>query len=299
MELGPEFAAAITKNEADHAADCAKSCSQFYCGGGPGSAGAVAIPEVKAYSMGDVPPEDFAHSFKYPLDLIKVTTTPLFDAQECRAVIKAAETENVHLNEYVSGKYKLGGDWVEKLPETLKWFNGALESKIFPTLASLFPEVISGPEVLRAHSVAMLKYNASHPRTDVHVDNGILALTLALSPEDEYTGGGTFFEHLGDEPLAMGVGHATFRPGSVRHGGHAVTAGERYIIGAFILIEDKVEHVRRLNNQGRALRGTGNSAEAAKFFDWGLKINPKSVLSMFSWFVYMSELIERVFILGA
>ena len=48
----------------------------------------------------------------------------------------------------------------------------------------------------------------------------------------------------------MDVGGATFRPGSVRHGGAAVTAGERYILGAFILIEDRVEHVRRLKNRG-------------------------------------------------
>ena len=60
-----------------------------------------------------------------------------------------------------------------------------------------------------------------------HVDNGVIALTLALSPAENYEGGGTFFEHMGDEPLPMDVGHATFRPGSVRHGGHTVTRGER------------------------------------------------------------------------
>ena len=45
--------------------------------------------------------------------------------------------------------------------------------------------------MLRAHSVAILKYNASHPRTDVHVDDGVLAMTLALSPRANYSGGGT------------------------------------------------------------------------------------------------------------
>ena len=50
-------------------------------------------------------------------------------------------------------------------------------------------------------------------------------------------------------------GHATLRPGSVRHGGHAVSAGDRYILGAFLLIADSVEYVRRLNNLGRAARG--------------------------------------------
>ena len=44
-----------------------------------------------------------------------------------------------------------------------------------------------------------------------------------------YEGGGTFFEHMerGKDVLPMDAGHATFRPGSVRHGGHTVTSGER------------------------------------------------------------------------
>lgn len=49
--------------------------------------------------------------------------------------------------------------------------------------------------------MAILKYNASHPRTDVHVDDGILALTLALSPRANYTGGGTYFEHMGHDQI--------------------------------------------------------------------------------------------------
>lgn len=180
--LGPDFAAAIQGNEKDHAADCARSCKTFYCGPqGP----AATIPEVSAYSMGDVAPEDFAADFRFPLDLIKVTKTPLFTSEECAAIVAQAEAEDVHLNEYTSGKYRLGGDWIRNMPKTLEWFNGALRDKIFPTLASLFPEIISGPEVLRAHSVAMLKYNSSHPRTDVHVDNGVIALTLALTPWDK------------------------------------------------------------------------------------------------------------------
>ena len=252
--LGPEFAAVIAQNEVDHQADCRESCSHFYCGdaslnsstptpgsssgGGSGGGGgngrdpSAVVPPVSSHHFGEVPPEDFASDFNFPLDLIKVTAEPLFTAAECQEAVATAESEDVHLNEYVSGKYKLGGDWIKNMPKTLKWFNAALEEKIFPTLASLFPEVIRGPEVLRAHSVAMLKYNSSHPRTDVHVDNGIIALTLALSPSAQYKGGGTFFEHMGpDKVLPMDVGHATFRPGSVRHGGHPVTEGERYIVG--------------------------------------------------------------------
>jgi hypothetical protein len=129
------------------------------------------------------------------LDIIKVTeTAPLFSATEAAKVIANAEAEDVDKNEFKSGKYQLAGDWLENLPSTRSWFNEQLEKTLFPILAHLFPEIISSASVIRAHSVSLLKYNASHPRTDVHIDNGILAMTLAMTPLIDYIGGGTYFE---------------------------------------------------------------------------------------------------------
>ena len=48
-----------------------------------------------------------------------------------------------------------------------------------------------------------------------------------------------------------------------------MTQGERYIIGAFILIEDKVEHVRRLNGRGRDARNR-NTKEASIVLEYCL-----------------------------
>jgi tetratricopeptide (TPR) repeat protein len=46
---------------------------------------------------------------------------------------------------------------------------------------------------------------------------------------------------------------------------------------AFILIEDKVEHVRRLNGAGRAARGAGDAEKAKRLYEYGLAINPHCV----------------------
>ena len=222
--------------------------------------------------------------FSFPLDLIKVTQgKPLFSEEEAARVIENAEAEGVDKNEYKSGKYKLGGDWLVNLPKTREWFNERLETTFFPLLAHLFPEVISSPAALRAHSVSLLKYNSSHPRTDVHIDNGILALTVAMTQKDQYVGGGTFFEHMGEEVLQMEVGHGTFRPGSVRHGGHPVTSGTRYILGGFLLLEDRVENVRRLKNRGTELRRANELEKAAQHFEWALAINPKCTTCLKDW----------------
>ena len=56
-------------------------------------------------------------------------------------------------------------------------------------MASLFPSLISDGSKLRAHTIAVLKYNATHPRTDVHVDPSLFAFTIALSKRGAYEGG--------------------------------------------------------------------------------------------------------------
>lgn len=159
-ELGPEFSAALDANLDAHEADCRASCEFFYCGDADAASTSASGPPtpVQSHPMGDVPPEDFASAFNFPLDLIKVTAAPLIPPEEAEEVVAIANAEGVAGNEYTSGKYRLGGDWVKKMPRTLAWFNRRLETTIFPTIASLFPEVVRGPQVLQAHSVATLKY---------------------------------------------------------------------------------------------------------------------------------------------
>ena len=289
-KFGSDFVNAIEKNKEEHSQDCTLSCETFYCAKPSSNDDGKWDPSInlkgssfKAFSFGGTPPEDFSEDFGFPLDLIKVSKgEPLFSADEAAQVIKIAQEEGVDNNEYKSGKYKLGGDWLSNLPNTRKWFNEKLETTLFPLLFDLFPEIVSSPSVLRAHSVSLLKYNVTHPRTDVHIDNGILAMTLAMTPQVEYQGGGTFYEHM-DSILQMDVGHGTFRPGSVRHGGHKVLKGTRYILGAFLLIEDRVEHVRRLKNRGSELRRIPDLEGAAKHFEWALAINPKCTTCLKDW----------------
>jgi tetratricopeptide (TPR) repeat protein len=305
-QYGSAFLQAIQQNKNEHDEDCRKSCELFYCA--PAEEGADAgdvttttntdtnntnnnTNTFHSYSMGAVPPEDFASQFGFPLDLIKVSKQPVIDPTEAARVVQMAESEGLSHNEYQSGKYKLGGNWLDRedtLVQTRAWFNKVLETTLFPLMANLFPEVVKSASVLRAHSVSLLKYNVTHPRTDVHVDNGILAMTISMNSMHEYEGGGTFFEHMGGtmdvaNRIEMDVGYGTFRPGSVRHGGAPVTQGQRYILGAFLLLENKVEHVRRLKNRGSDLRKAGSLENAAQHFEWALAMNPKCTTCLKDW----------------
>ena len=111
----------------------------------------------------------------------------------------------------------------------------------------------------------------------MHVDDALLAFTVALSAPDSFEGGGTYFEYI-DRVVEMAQGHATFRPGAIRHGGHAVTSGLRYVIGGFIAVADRVEHVARLNERGNRLlllpEPTPEELRQARpRLEWGLQPN--------------------------
>ena len=275
---------ALAKNVQDHESESATSCESFYCG--EAAAEAKEFPMDK-YTMGPVPSNDFPLAFSNADEQIFVSKTPLFSAEECAKVIDWAEAEGKGMKPATSGKYQIGRAWVKEMPSVLTWFNDALKTKLFPTLHHLFGDLISSPSALRAHTVLIAKYNASDvtARSDVHVDDALLALTIALSPPESFTGGGTYFEHL-NTTVDMNQGHVTFRPGSVRHAGAPIDTGLRYVIGGFIAIDDKVEHVRRLVERGTRLlmyHDAGQASEehlqyALKLFEWGLQINANCTL---------------------
>jgi hypothetical protein len=65
--FGSEFLEAIEKNKIEHAEDCEKSCEIYFCSdpSNPLVPFDTLMGEttIKSYSMGSVPPEDFAESF--------------------------------------------------------------------------------------------------------------------------------------------------------------------------------------------------------------------------------------------
>jgi len=266
---------ALSANEVDHNRESAEACRHFFCGD---AAAEVALPQMSRHPLGHGPLVDIVEGAGEEEHSIYVTEAPLFSAAECDEVVALAEAEGGGLPSTKSGKYRIGKAWVREMPGVLSWFNSALETKLYPALAQLFPAHVSSTAQLRAHSVAILKYNESHPATDIHIDDALLAFTVALSPSSSFEGGGTYFESL-RAVLPMEQGMVTFRPGAVRHAGHAVSSGLRYVLGGFIALADRVEHVRRLNERGnRLLLAPSPTApeleQADRLFAQGLRLNP-------------------------
>eukprot|EP00967_Tisochrysis_lutea_P074695 scaffold100469_cov32-Tisochrysis_lutea.AAC.4 len=290
----------LRANEAEHERESAEACQHFFCGSSAAGGTSSGLTMMTRHALSHGPLVDTVSGADDEFQSIYVTDEPLFSAEECERVVAMAEREGAGLPSTKSGKYRVGKAWVKDMPNVLAWFNGALEQKLYPALAHLFPTIVSSPATLRAHSVAILKYNESHPATDVHIDDALLAFTIALSPSSNFEGGGTFFEAL-DTIIPMEQGMVTFRPGAIRHAGHAVTKGLRcatksvagshlerallfmcyidgYVLGGFIAVSDKVEHIRRLNERGNRLLllpspNTADLERAARLFAYGLRLN--------------------------
>lgn len=193
--------------------------------------------------------------------LFVTTPTPLFNKEECRDCVAKAEahfsaTNNGEWTTLPSGQYDVAGFWINDIPAVKEWFTKMLQARLFPLLQKTFPNFVDSVEDLCVDNAYLFKYTPeTGRRTDVHTDSGCLSFTIALNANDEYQGGGTWFEGLQSDNEAsvieMNVGECTVRPGGVRHCGHAVTQGTRYIIGGFCMHSKRVEYTRMLLNLGQ------------------------------------------------
>lgn len=184
---------------------------------------------------------------------VLVTATPLLTKEECQQVVKDAEAHfaGQEWGRLDSGQYKVAGFWIKDVPAVHQWFTETVASRLFPLLVKAFPDFCSSRDDLCVDNAYLFKYTPETGfRTNVHTDSGCLAFTISLNPTDDYEGGGTWFEGLDGVPeggvIEMNEGQVTVRPGGVKHCGHAVHSGTRYIIGGFCMHKNKVEHVRQL-----------------------------------------------------
>ena len=94
---------------------------------------------------------------------------------------------------------------------------------------------------IRVSDAFVVRYDASAQRSlPVHADDSHFSITLALNGSDAYDGGGTYFEELG-VAVRPGLGELVAFPGSLRHGGQAISRGVRYIVAAFLWVEGWAE----------------------------------------------------------
>ncbi|GFH52410.1 hypothetical protein CTEN210_08886 [Chaetoceros tenuissimus] len=238
--------------------------------------------ETQGYNVGSFVLPDFNKEFRSKGDaLIQVTSSPLLTNEECDNIINLAEEHfQGDWSKLPSGRFEICGSWIKDIPSVKESFNTLLREKLFPSLAHLFPDVVKDVSDLRIQSAYLFKYTPeSGEKTDMHMDSSLLSFTILLNDPDEFEGGGTFYESLGEhgETVTMGKGHVCFRPAGLRHRGQPITSGQRYVIGGFVTVasKDGCEHTRQLLTRGTKALADGDTSHARDLFELAKQYCPE------------------------
>lgn len=193
-------------------------------------------------------------------DLLHVSASPVLTEDECKSIIAEAKVHVAACDGVAQSGFTLADTnhniRVADLPRTLDFVNAQGLPRVAALAGQCFgDEAIGDPTELCIYRALVVGYDAASGLThqEVHRDGALVTCVISLSERDAYAGGGTFIEALG-EATAPAQGHAVLHPSALRHAGHMITSGERWVLVLFLISTTMSfgEHVFRFKN--RALR---------------------------------------------
>jgi len=264
----------LRQNAAAHALEVAQSESLGYASVGelPLHTPAVEPFDVpkEATAMGPACPFAFAADAEdgSRLPLIFETTEPLFSAEECQLVIDEA---NAHIAAGTAASGFTFADTcrnvdVSGLPGTLAFLNQQGLARVAALSGACFGETAIGdPQRLRLYRALVVHYDEAQGLThqQVHRDHSLVTCVVTLNDRSEYTGGGTWMEDLG-QALAPPRGHALLQASALRHAGHVIETGQRWVMVLFLIGEEMRygEHKRHFAARAQKHMAAGENAAA-------------------------------------
>ena len=101
-------------------------------------------------------------------------------------------------------------------------------------LGQVIPTLYGGRAAVLADSNQphILKYDEHHRSVPLHHD--LCDVTVNISLNDAYLGGGTYIPALGHVPIRLPQGHMLVHPGKLLHAGSAIQGGTRYLLIYFL-----------------------------------------------------------------
>jgi len=199
--------------------------------------------------QGMIPYEDGHLCFK--------TNGSIFTSEECsRIVMEAEEVCNSRANGWTTSRhanYPTTDIPIVELKETTELLREALHTKIYPLLREQFKDFLpAGGKTLRVVDGFVVKYDADGGQTELkpHRDGSVLSFNIALNSAHEYEGGGTWFNSL-NQSVKIDQGEICSHASGILHGGHGITQGKRYILVAFVIVENYDSWSMRFYNQIR------------------------------------------------
>lgn len=186
--------------------------------------------------------------------LLHKTRQPIFTNEECNRIVAEAENRALEIQWTTNrhGNYPTTDLPLVELPETLAFLQVALVERIYPLLTAQFGTFLPDPSKLRVADGFVVKYDAQGGQKELkpHRDGSVLSFNIALNRSTEYNGGGTWFASLNDA-IRLEQGEMVSHASGILHGGHGITQGKRYIMVAFVILEDYSSWSMRFYNQVR------------------------------------------------
>jgi Flp pilus assembly protein TadD len=227
-------------------------------GGGEGGGGGDEKARPASAVVATVPADALPSTLPAPWRslLRSVHSTAVADVDECAWVIREAEAHAASLGGW-DGRghhdYHPTNDVVVAACASLRaWLRSKLRHIIWPAISEQFGVTARD---LWLEDAFVVRYEAAaggQPGLESHTDDSELSFNILLSPPDAFTGGGTRFEAAAnatwDGLVRPERGQMLSHYGRLRHAGHPVREGVRYILAGFV-------RCRPLALQWREIRG--------------------------------------------
>ena len=112
-----------------------------------------------------------------------------------------------------------------------------LFERVLRPLAPLYLPDPYLPEHLEFIDLFFVRYSAvvgEQRELEIHTDDSTFSFNILLNSAEAFEGGGTYFEATGRTVRPAARGTAVVHSGHARHGGVAITSGERYLLVGFV-----------------------------------------------------------------
>ena len=239
----------------------------------PSSPSIVYNEELQRHTV-TIPSFDEENTDSYPSLLHKIHIQPLLSNKETTTLLNKARdyaTENSSWDQQDSSRhvaYRTVDFAIEESIEISQYLGEiAFEDRTFGALSEVYDVDADDMSFL---DLFVASYEGKDDATDeeveerntmdqldFHRDGSLLSFTVLLSPTEDFEGGGTIFDALGDAEIATkddgthsilqspGViqspqpGYATLHSGKLLHGGNQVTKGHRIVLVGFVDVHER------------------------------------------------------------
>jgi hypothetical protein len=233
--------------------------------------------------VGNAGPDEF---FLQNGDALFQTKQPVFSKEECERLVEEARdaiTTGLAVEKETSSTQRpnnsqLGEARVSTLPKAREWLKRAMHNELLPLLESRFGCKAKDTTLQDALIIGYGYFGTPTQAQPLHRDSSILSLNIALSPSDDYEGGGTYFQGLnhtnGQETIQNQQGHVMCHAGGAMHAGRSIETGQRWVLVLFLLSATQPQLARRCHAQGVRAKQAGDWASAYRAFHEGLQVAP-------------------------